>query len=506
MTINNINFAPKPALRRAPNTGAMPAKVGASLAQALVAASWVTHHVAAGQSLPAALRELAPKLINASLRGACQDLAYQAQRQRGMADALIAGLTKKPFESLDAGVLALLRVTLALICRPDEYSAYEAHTVVNQAVNALPVVLACGLGKTLPTLHLVAHSNRNTQVVAGFVNGVLRTYLRENTQRNEAALRHLQANFNHPPWWIERLKQDYPAQWQDLLRQNNRPPVMALRANARIHSAAQAQQHLAEHGITARCVVGLPNALVLDKPMPVEQIPAFTQGWYSVQDLAAQYCIELLDVQAGQRVLDACAAPGGKMAHILERNNVTLTALDNDPLRLEKLRQTLQRLARTFAGETPYAPQPLIELKTANANQIEKWWDGTLFDRIVLDAPCSASGVVRRHPDSRWLRRASDIAALTAQQAALLNSLWPCLSVGGLMLYVTCSVFKAEGEAQITAFLAQHDDAVLLPSMGHCLPVLTSTTESTLNATTLPLSFPNAEHDGFFYALLRKVV
>ncbi len=498
--------AVKPALRRAP----APAKVGATLSQALVAASWVTHHVAAGASLPSVLRELATKSGSNALRGACQDLAYNAQRQRGRADALLTGLTKKPFETIDAGVLALLRVTLAMVCNPDQDAAYEAHTVVNQAVTALPAVLACGLGKTLPSLHLVAHSNHNTQIVAGFVNGVLRTYLREQAARNDAVMRYPQAVWNHPPWWIERLKKDYPNQWQDLLRINNRPPVMALRANARIHSAAQAQKHLASHNITAHLVANLPNALVLDKPMPVENIPEFAQGWYSVQDLAAQYCVELLDVADGHRVLDACAAPGGKTAHILERANVTLTALDNDPLRLEKVRQTMTRLARTFAPDTPHAPQPLIELKTANANQIHKWWDGQCFDRIVLDAPCSASGVVRRHPDSRWLRRASDIAALTDQQAALLTSLWPCLAPGGLMLYVTCSVFKAEGEAQIETFLKQYANAHLLPSYGHCLPVLTNVaTQTAHNLAQLQYgntlaTFPNSDHDGFYYALLRK--
>jgi 16S rRNA (cytosine967-C5)-methyltransferase len=504
----------KPTLRRAP----APAKVGATLSQALVAASWVTHHVSAGASLPSVLRELAPKLSSTSLRGACQDLAYNAQRQRGRADALLTGLTKKPFESIDAGVLALLRVTLAILCNPDQTVAYEAHTVVNQAVTALPAVLACGLGKTLPTLHLVAHSNHNTQIVAGFVNGVLRTYLREQAARNDAVLRYPQAAWNHQPWWIERLKKDYPNQWQGLLLANNRPPVMALRANARVHSAQQAQAHLASHGIVAHRVASLPNALVLDTPMAVERIPNFAQGWYSVQDLAAQHCVELLDVQGGQRVLDACAAPGGKTAHILERANVTLTALDNDPLRLDKVRQTLQRLAPTFASAVPHAPQPLVELKTANANQTDKWWDGQAFDRIVLDAPCSASGVVRRHPDSRWLRRASDIAALTEQQAALLASLWPCLAPNGLMLYVTCSVFKAEGEQQIEAFLKQHRDAQLLPSFGHCLPLMPepsthgpqnlaqsrSGSDFATDFSTDFATFPNAEHDGFFYALLRK--
>jgi 16S rRNA (cytosine967-C5)-methyltransferase len=507
----------KPTLRRAPT----PAKIGATLSQAMVAASWVTHHVAVGASLPSVLRDLSPKLMSASLRGACQDLAYQAQRQRGRADALLTGLTKKPFETIDAGVLALLRVALSLMCDgaydENNPASYDAYTVVDQAVTALPAVLACGLGKTLPTLHLTAHSNRNTQVVAGFVNGVLRTYLREQVARNDATQRYPQARWNHPPWWIERLRQDYPEQWQGLLLQNNRAPVMALRANARIHSAVQAQQHLADKHIISHLVPGLPNALVLDKPMPVELIPCFNQGWYSVQDLAAQYCVELIDIHHGQRVLDACAAPGGKTAHMVERADVTLTALDNDATRLDKVRATMQRLARTFAGETPNAQQPLIELKTANANQVDKWWDGQPFDRIVLDAPCSASGVVRRHPDSRWLRRASDIAALTAQQATLLQSLWPTLAVNGLMLYVTCSVFKAEGEQQIAAFLKQHLNATLLPTLGHCLPVLTSnTTKASSNATAAARqaqqnpaqsrygAFPNSDHDSFYYALLRK--
>lgn len=486
-------------------------KVGAILSQALVAASWVMHHVSTGQSLPVVLRELAPSLGQAALRGACQDLAYQSQRQRGMADALIRGLTKKPFDTLDAGVLALLRTTLALICNPSQYNAYEAHTVVNQAVEALPAVLACGLGKNVPIFQLLAHTNHNTKIVAGFVNGVLRTYLRETDERNKAALKTIEAQFNHPSWWVERLKKDYPQQWISLLEQNNYPPVMALRANVRVHSALEAQKHLAQHGILSRCVKGLPNALVLDKPLPVENIPGFSQGWYSVQDLAAQYCVELLDVQAGHRVLDACAAPGGKTAHLLERSNIILTALDNDYLRLEKLRQTLQRLSKTFVGETPYAPQPLVELQTANANQTDKWWDGQLFDRIILDAPCSASGVVRRHPDSRWLRRASDISHLTVQQDHLLRSLWPTLKVGGLMLYVTCSVFKAEGEEQIAHFLSHHNNVQLLPTLGHCLPLIRSFNDNasiTLTddtSETSLMSFPNSEQDGFFYALLRKI-
>ncbi len=535
----------KPTLRRVLNSPSTPHKVGASLSQALVAASWVTHHVAQGASLPSVLRELSPKLSNAALKGACQDLSYQAQRQRGRADALIVGLTKKPFETLDAGVLALLRVALSLICDSHGTVAYESHTVVDQAVKALPAVLACGLGKNLPSLHLSAHPDRHTQVVAGFVNGVLRTYLREQTARLQVVLRNPQAAWNHPPWWIERLKQDYPHSWHTLLAVNNQAPVMALRCNARIHAAAKAQQHLVEHGIVSYLVPNLPNALVLAKPMPVEQIPCFNQGWYSVQDLAAQHCAELLDIQDGQRVLDACAAPGGKMAHILERANVTLTGLDNDPIRLDKVRHTLQRLARTFAGATPYAPQPLVELKTTNAAQVSKWWDGQPFDRIVLDAPCSASGVVRRHPDSRWLRRAADITALGTQQAALLQALWPTLAVGGLMLYVTCSVFKAEGEQPIAAFLNQHRDAQLIPTLGHCLPVLSNTqlanvqnapnvhqaasgsshplpdssdamfrqtmenvAQSCQFEWTLPDSlapFPNAYHDCFYYALLRKV-
>jgi 16S rRNA (cytosine967-C5)-methyltransferase len=538
--------APSKPLRRVINQAPSATKVGATLSHALVAASWVTHHVAAGASLPSVLRELAPKLSTSALKGACQDLSYQAQRQRARADALITGLTKKPFESLDAGVLALLRVSLGLMCDDVTPAAYPAHTVVDQAVTALPAVLACGLGKTLPTLQLTAHSNRNTMVVAGFVNGVLRTYLREQALRNEAVLRYPQAQWNHPTWWIERLKQDYPQYWQDMLRLNNRAPVMALRANARVHSAAQAQQHLAQHQIVAHLVPSLPNALVLEKPLPVEQIPCFTQGWYSVQDLAAQLCVDLLDIRDGHRVLDACAAPGGKTAHILERANVTLTALDNDPMRLDKVRATLQRLGRTFLGATPYAAQPLIELKTANATQVDKWWDGQMFDRIVLDAPCSASGVVRRHPDSRWLRRASDIASLCAQQSLLLHALWPTLAVNGLMLYVTCSVFKAEGEQQVAAFLKLQANAQLVPTLGHCIPLPTpdstsqalrlhrvahhlhasATTEtlrqidenaaqshdarSTVTDTAFDFvtelaTFPNASHDGFYYALLRKV-
>jgi 16S rRNA (cytosine967-C5)-methyltransferase len=485
---------------------------GATLWQAFVVSAWVSNRVAQGQSLTTALLEahtLLGKHNTAALRGASQDLAYAAQRQRGIADALIHHLIKKPVDTLEPALFALLRVVLAVLADPLA-TPYEPHTAVDQAVRAVPCVLAFANNKQPNTLNLSAPANSNTQAVAGFVNAVLRTFLRERAERMARAQQTPSAAWNHPDWWIIQLKRSYPKQWQDLLRANNQMPAMTLRVNARVHTLAQAQAHLAEHGIETERMAGAPYALTLKKPLPVALIPQFDAGWYSVQDAAAQASVDCLRLENGLKVLDACAAPGGKTAHILETFDVQLTAIDSDPVRLNRVQQTLDRIAHTVPSEVLNA----VQLIADDAGNPSEWWDGQLFDRILLDAPCSASGVVRRHPDIRWLRRDTDLSTLQRQQERLLHALWGVLKPNGYLLYVTCSVFEAEGELQISRFCEQmnreHHTVERHPSLGYVLPIAEPVVSAPIQKATntaqshyTPLE--TFDHDGFYYALLQKM-
>jgi 16S rRNA (cytosine967-C5)-methyltransferase len=304
---------------------------------------------------------------------------------------------------------------------------------------------------------------------------------------------HRWRQWNHPPWWIAQLQRDWPAQWQGLLSAANQHPPLTLRVNRRRCSGADYLQRLAAAGHAARLLDDAAfagQAVVLERPCAVDALPGFADGDVSVQDASAQRAALLLAaggaLPAGARVLDACAAPGGKTAHLLELGDFDVLALDSDAQRLQRAAQTLHRL-RLHA-----------ELKVADAARPEQWWDGRPFDAILLDAPCSASGIVRRHPDIRWLRRASDLRTLAALQARLLDALWPLLARGGRLVYATCSIFKAEGGQQIDAFLQRHRGAgaALDPaSPGQLLPLAdnrgTAPGEQTL-------------HDGFYLALLLK--
>jgi 16S rRNA (cytosine967-C5)-methyltransferase len=298
----------------------------------------------------------------------------------------------------------------------------------------------------------------------------------------------LEAHWNHPGWWIERLQKDYPEHWQSLLDAAQRPAPMTLRVNVKHQSVLNYQRQLNDVGIMSKPVGA--HGLQLEKPVPVQRLPGFSQGHVSVQDAAAQLAAPLLthgmDTQRPWRILDACAAPGGKTGHLLELlENAQVWALDVDSHRAERIEQNLTRIgvhAKVITGDA---------MRTAD------WWDGVPFDAILLDAPCTASGVVRRHPDVRWLRRATDSAQLAGIQRQILQALWPLLTPGGKLLYCTCSIFKAEGDGSIQAFLQHNTDAQLHPSPGHLIP------------GQVPEGLPfkhNAlgEHDGFYYALLEK--
>jgi len=334
----------------------------------------------------------------------------------------------------------------------------------------------------------VAAANQRARHSAGFINAVLRRFLRERDALVVAALRDPVARFNHPGWWVERLKRDWPDHWQAILEADNQRPPMTLRVNARRGAAPAYVARLAEHGIAA--FAAGTHAVTLAQPCPVTQLPGFARGEVSVQDGNAQRAAPLLigaGLPKGARVLDACAAPGGKTAHLLELADLDVLALDSDPARLARVHDTLGRLglsARTVA---------------ADAGTPQAWWDGQPFDAILLDAPCSAAGIVRRHPDVRWLRRSTDIAALVATQARLLDALWPLLKPGGRLLYCTCSVFRCEGQQQIDAFLQRQPAgaARLDPaSPGHLLPLPDNADAGVAHAHHVA--------DGFFYALIHK--
>ncbi len=434
---------------------------GPPLWSLLQAAAGVVQAVGEGASATPAIAA-----VPASLRGGTQALAYQALRQMGRAQALRTLLARR---APPAPADALLRTALALCWDPAQ-APYEPFTLVNQAVEA-------------------AKRQRATAGQASFINACLRRFLRERdtlvAQTDDSPV----ARWNHPSWWIHRVRQDHPQHWQDILRASNGQPPMTLRVNARRSTASAMQEALAAAGIAARPAGA--HGLVLAKPLPVHQIPGFDEGALSVQDAAAQLAAPLLlqglrPAAAGRlRLLDACAAPGGKTAHLLELADADVTALDVDPVRCERITQTLQRLGLS------------ARVQAADAARPNAWWDGVPFDGILLDAPCTASGIVRRHPDVRWLRREADIASLAALQARLLAALWPLVRPGGRLLYCTCSIFRAEGEHQIRAFLAHNTDAVLGPAPGHLIP------QSEAKAAPVPDN-SDRDHDGFFYAVLDK--
>lgn len=433
------------------------------LARLLSHAADALQAVRAGRSLDAAL---AACPIDA--RPGTQALAFHVLRWLGSAQAVRKRLAPRtPPPAIDA----LLTCALALAWPPGA-PPYADHTLVDQAVRAARA--------------------RGARDGGAFVNAVLRRFLRE----RDALVAALTApgadaepRWNHPAWWVRRLRADWPTHWERILEADNLHPPMTLRANARRGDAAGAVARLAAAGIAARATDS--HTLILDRPLAVQRIPGFADGELSVQDAAAQLAAPLLigsGLRPGARVLDACAAPGGKTAHLLELADLEVLALDHDAARLARVAETLDRLGLQ------------ARLVAADAGDPAAWWDGKAFDAILLDAPCSASGVVRRHPDVRWLRRASDIAALARSQARLLDALWPLLAPGGRLLYCTCSVFKAEGEAAIDAFLQRQGGAGRarrLPAPGHLLTLADNVEAGAAQSA-------QAASDGFFYALIEK--
>lgn len=394
-------------------------------------------------------------------RGAAQDLSYGTLRFYGEIDAYLLRLLEKPLTDDRINALLLVAIYQLLHDKADTF------TVVNQAVHAVSQ-----LKRPAPK-----------SWAKGLVNAILRNFLRQKEQLEAAVKSSEVVIYSYPQWWINKLKMQYPNHWQGMLDTGNQHPPMTLRLNTQKISADDYLQLLAQQSIDAT-LLGT-QAIILGKPIPVEKIPGFVEGNVSVQDYGAQLAAPLLDAVPNMHVLDACCAPGGKTGHILEIADVSMTALDNDEQRLQRVQSNLDRLhlkANLLAGDA------------SDSN----WWDEQAFDRILADVPCSASGIVRRHVDIKWLRREADIASFTAQQAKILSNLWQMLAKGGKLLYVTCSVFHEENQGQVDKFLQNNADAVQLP---FTLP------QAHLHADITQINgqlVPSIAHDGFFYALLQK--
>ncbi|MDO5289129.1 MAG: 16S rRNA (cytosine(967)-C(5))-methyltransferase RsmB [Pseudomonadota bacterium] len=411
-------------------------------------------------------RSLTPQLeaVDTALRPGAQALSFHALRWLGLAQGLRERLAaRRPPAAVDA----LLCTALALLA-PEGPLAYPPFTLVDQAVEA-------------------AKRDKALRAHAALVNACLRRFLREQASLM-AAVRQTDevARWNHPRWWIERLRRDHPQHWQAILQAAQGHPPMVLRVNVQRIGVADFMAQLAQAGMPATALGGA--AVQLDKPCPVTQLPGFADGWVAVQSASAQMAAPLLLdglPAAAPRVLDACAAPGGKTAHLLAlRPRAQVLALEVDSTRAPRIGQNLARLGVQ------------ADVRVADAARPAQWWRGERYDAILLDAPCSASGITARHPDVRWLRREADIAQLAAAQDALLHALWPLLLPGGRLLYCTCSVFRQEGSERIQMFAAHHADAVLLPSPGHLLPGL--------DGSAAALGDNAGRDDGFYYALLDK--
>jgi 16S rRNA (cytosine967-C5)-methyltransferase len=423
----------------------------------LIASRVLSRVIQDGQSLTAALDSALQAIESGKDKAFIQALCYGVCRTYHRLDFILSQLLDKPLKDQDVKALALVGLYQL------KYMRVKPHAAVSETVLAA----------------------RKKPWAKALINALLRSYLREQDGLEQKADNVQFAAISHPDWLIKQIEQDWPQQAQQIFLENNQQPPMTLRVNLARSSQDQYLQQLSEQCIGAVAVSFCPSAIILDKPVAVDLLPGFADGVISVQDAAAQLAAGLLDVKAGHRVLDVCAAPGGKTAHILEQQSQLkeLVAVDIDESRMQRVSYNLQRLKLS------------AKLVVGDAANPQDWWDGQLFERILLDAPCSALGVIRRHPDIKLLRRAEDIKQLQTLQQNILRAAWPLLAPGGIMLYATCSILKQENEQQIEVFLTEHPDAVELPidavwgvSGSHGRQIMTG--ESAM--------------DGFYYARLGK--
>ena len=423
----------------------------------LIAAKVLTSVIRDGQSLTAALNNTLGVVESDKDRAFIQALCYGVCRNFHRLDYILSQMLDKPLKDLDVKALALIGLYQLKFMR------VKSHAAVSETVLAA----------------------RKKPWAKALINALLRSYLRGQEGFEQKADNVKSALVSHPDWLIQQIEQDWPMQAQQIFQQNNEQPPMALRVNLANISQYQYLQKLRDQGIEAEAVSFCRSAILLNKPAVVDILPGFNEGWVSVQDTAAQLAAELLDVQIGHRVLDVCAAPGGKAAHILEHQPKVreLVAVDIDKLRLLRVNDNLQRLKLS------------AKLIVGDASKPEDWWDGQLFDRILLDVPCSALGVIRRHPDIKLLRRAEDINTLQVLQKRIMTAVWSLLAPGGIMLYATCSILKQENEQQIEAFLATNTNAIEVPINADWGLVRRYGRQILTGESAM---------DGFYYALIRK--
>jgi len=428
-----------------------------------LAAKVVATVVGHSRYLDTALEETLLALPPAQQREAAliQEMAYGVLRWFHQLEFIAGLLIAKALKDKDRDVQALLLVGLYQL----RHMRVAKHAAVTETVSA-----AAALKKTW---------------AKNFINACLRTYLREETDIQAKIAPNESAAFSHPAWMLDEIRSHWPEDWEKILRANNERPPMVLRVNRLKRTRAQYLAHLASCGITAQPLADGETAVLLPNPMPVSELPGFSQGEVSVQDAAAQFAAVLLDAKAGERVLDACAAPGGKTGHLREHTPelAELVALDREPARVVLIDENLSRLR---------LPATVL---TGDAGEPSEWWDGRPFDRILVDVPCSAMGVIRRHPDIKVRRRPEDLPRLVAAQARILEGLWPLLKPGGKLLYVTCSILPAENEDQVAVFLRRHPEAVAVS-----LP-MNSGRARVIGRQILP---GESEMDGFYYACLSK--
>ena len=434
------------------------------------AAVQVVHGLDSGRGSLSSLLPVWAEKVDAGEQALLRELCFGVARWSHWLSAILEQLMKKPLRNKDRDVHALLQIGLYQL----EYMRVPDHAVLNQTVS-----VAAELGKPW---------------ARGLVNGSLRTWLRDSDSIRQKIDHSRKLSF--PSWMITELQNDWPEHWESVIERSNERAPMTLRVNQRYGSRDQYQSTLADSTILASTLADLPDALVLDEPRNIAALPDFQLGACSVQDASAQRASRFMDPQGTERILDACAAPGGKTCHLLELGaGIDVTAIDVSEDRLVRVHENLQRIE---AGDEPGAISSRVKVVCAAAEDLDAWWDGVPFDAVLLDAPCSGSGVVRRHPDIKLLRRPEDLQMLIKLQQKLLDSLWKTVKPGGRMLYATCSVFKHENEAQMQTFMRAKKDAVAIPLSGpdgsiDCLPGLQVLTGS-------------GGADGFYYCLVKKSV
>ncbi len=416
-----------------------------SMARAQQLAAYSLGEVLSGRNLSEVLTQLIQQHseLSPADKGALQDLSHGSLRYLGLLQQLVRKMTKSfpPNEINNLLIIALYQLN---------FSRNATHAVVNEAVN-------------------------NARQINGgryqkLVNALLRRFLRERETLIITTNKQEEARYNLPAWWLNYLKKHYPQHWHNIATAMQQHPPMTLRVNRRVTDAEQYLNELVKADIPAKILD--THSIMLQQPITVQKLPGFADGLVSVQDYGAQQAIPLLNPQNGERILDACAAPGGKTGHILEWAECEVTALDIDSQRLQRVKDNLQRL------------QQQAQLHCADAKELHSWYDNNTFDAILADVPCTASGVVKRHPDIKWLRQPQDGQKTALQQQALLDNLWLTLKSGGRMLLATCSIFVEENQQQLARFLTRHSDA-----------------RERLSRVLLP----NSRQDGFFYALIDKI-